>query len=141
KVSLLAWIAYRSELARSFSSAGCSGLPDTLADTRVGRSAGYGRHDADGVPVFSPGGLFVEEANVFIVQINVHKTANFAVVGIQMLAEFAEICGQAAQSFAHGIGRAIHAGLLACELAQRSWNHYLYGHTINSPSLKSSDAR
>jgi len=41
--------------------------------------------------------LFVEEADILIVQIHIYKTANFSLFCVEMLAQFGECSRQAAE--------------------------------------------
>src|ERR1700687_868921 len=117
----------------------CHGL-SPLFDHSIGLPAsqapGDGWHDADRVPILGGRILFVEEAYVLIVQIHIHKAANFSLFGVEVLAEFGEGPRQAAQRLAHCSGAAFDTRLLSCELAERRRNQDLYGHTVISPLIE-----
>src|SRR6267378_7244999 len=67
----------------------------TAATTTIaeGGAAGDGRDNADGVAIFGGRIFFRQVANVLVVDIHVHKAAQLAILGKQMLAQVAEFRG------------------------------------------------
>src|SRR4029077_10916845 len=64
----------------------------TTAMHKTGAS-GDGGHDADGVAILGRGVFLGQIANVLIVDVNIHKAAQFSVLGKQMLAQLAKLGG------------------------------------------------
>ena len=64
-------------------------MGSTTTDGR--RAAGDGGDDADGVAVFGGSGFLREVTDVFVVDVDIDKAAEFAVFGEEVLAQIAEL--------------------------------------------------
>jgi hypothetical protein len=82
-------------------------------------SSGDGRNNCNRVGLLDQGSVLAQIANIFIVQINIHEGAEFAVLRIEMLAQIGMLSGKIAQGFAHGLGVDFDDGLLSSVRAER----------------------
>src|SRR5258705_13604562 len=88
-------------------------------------------HDADCVAILGARIFFFEESYVLIIQIYIHKAANFPLIGVKMFAQFGEAARKTSERLAHRSGITFDAGLLSRELAKRRRNQNLYGHAVS----------
>src|SRR5579864_3014950 len=107
------------------------GLPRTFSSNSfhcahvtllAGRPARDGRYDADCVSVLGARIFLFEEADVLVVQIDVHEAANFSLVREEVLSQLGKTRCQAAERLSHGGRVTFDAGLLSSELAKRRGN-------------------
>lgn len=80
---------------------------------------GDGGDDADLVAVLERGGLVLEEADVFLVHIDVHETADFALLVNQALGDAGEARLQFVDGVADGGGVDFDQLLVVGQLAER----------------------
>jgi len=100
-----------------------------------------GWYDADRIPVLGARILFVEEAYILIIQINIHKTADSSLIGVEMLAQLGKAACQTAERLTYRSRATFNARLPSGELAERRRNQDLYGHTVISPLIEHLVAR
>jgi hypothetical protein len=87
-----------------------------------------GRNDADLVAVFHGSGFFLLEADVFIVDEDIHETANIALLVADSLNE-ARVGGvEGIENIADVGSGDFNDFLIAGEFAQRRWDADLDGH-------------
>ena len=87
-----------------------------------------GRNDADLVAVFNGSGFFLLEADVFIVDEDIHETANIALLVADSLNE-ARVGGVEGIENVADVGSGdFNDFLIAGEFAQRRWDADLDGH-------------
>jgi hypothetical protein len=98
-------------------------------------AAGDGRDEQDTVTVFDGAGFAAEEADVFIVEINVEELANLALVVADVAAEIGKFSGQLIQGFGDCDGATVHLGLAVGEATEGRWDFYDYWHVSCSLSF------
>jgi len=83
-------------------------------------ASGDRRHDGNTITVLHRGGFFLQIAHIFVVEINIDKGAEFALVSVKMATEIRMLRDQAGQGVANASRLDLHGRLLAGILAQRS---------------------
>ena len=96
------------------------------------RPAGNGRHDTQDIVVIQWGLLFLQEADVFFADINVHETSQLTLFVVEVLAQIAVFGGKLRQRFAHGCGFHLHLVFLPHVLPKWSGDHDLNRHSGSS---------
>src|SRR5262249_40516652 len=91
--------------------------------------AGDRRHDTHYVTVLGRRVLLRQVADVFVVDVHVHETAQLALVGKQVFAQVPKLAGQVPKRFAHRPGHKLRRVSLPCVNAQGGWNHHFHWHS------------
>src|SRR5262249_37442098 len=99
-----------------------SGWRGTSSLSATGAASGDGGHDGDVITVFEGGSVFLEITHVLVVDIDIHKGAEFAVLCIEMTPQVGMLADQGGKRFAHGCGWKLHRSLLPGILAQGRGN-------------------
>ena len=98
-------------------------------------AAGNRRHNGNGITVFKHRGFFLQVAHVFVIDIDVHEGAQFALAVIEMALQVGMPRDQASKGLAHGFSRDIDRGLFPRVLAK--WRRYLdLGHIKKMPGCR-----
>lgn len=98
-----------------------------------GAAAGDGGNDADGVAVFG-GSIFLGEVtDVLIVDVDVDKTAQLAVLSEEVLAQVGKLGGEMAEGLAHGSSGEFRRIAFARVDAKGSGDDYLNSHEEEPP--------
>src|SRR5438270_7412441 len=79
-----------------------------------------GRHYGNTIIILQRGRFLLQVADVFVVEVNVHKGAQLAVLGVEMAAQVGMPGNQAVEGLADIRGADVHRGLLVGVLAERS---------------------
>lgn len=80
------------------------------------------RHDRDRIAVGDRGRFLLHITNVFVVEVNVHKGAQFAVFGVKVALQLRMLRDQSGQRFSDRARLHVNSSLLARVLAQWRWN-------------------
>ena len=83
-------------------------------------ASGNRRHNRNSITVVDRSGFFLQVADVLVIQVNIHKRTEFAVVGVKMTAQVRMLGNQSGQGFRDGSGLNLDRRLLAGVLTQRS---------------------
>ena len=94
-------------------------IRNSLIGTSVSPASSNRRHYRNSITVLNCRGLFLQVADVFVIQVNVDERTEFAVVGVKMPAQVRVLGNQPGQGFRDGAGLDLDRGLLAGVLAQR----------------------
>src|SRR5882672_9148753 len=79
-------------------------------------------HYRNGITVFDRSGLFLQVADIFVVQVDVHESPQFAVVGVKVATQVRMLGDKVGEGFGDRARLDLHRSLLAGILAQRGWN-------------------
>ncbi len=82
-------------------------------DPGSGRAPGDGRHDGNVITVFQGRRFLLQVADVFVVEIEVNEGAQFALVGVEVLAQVGMQRDERIHGFADGRSRNVHGRLFA----------------------------
>ncbi len=85
-------------------------------------ASGDRRHNGNVITVLHRSGVFLQVADILVIEVNVDKSAQFAVVGIEMAAQFRMLGDQVRERIADGPAGHLDRSLFARILPQRGWN-------------------
>ena len=99
------------------------------------RAAGDRGHNADRIAVFGGRVFLLQVANILVVEVDIHETANAAVVSVKVLAQIGVGSRKLFQGLADGGRIELHACLLARKLPQGGRNFHLHCHVCPASSV------
>src|SRR6266540_3495766 len=111
--------------------------PWTRAEIRwgIGRSgsaaSGDGGHDRDGVAVLEPRRPALQEADVFLVDVEIDEAAQLALLVDEALTESGELPLEVLHDVIDGAGLGLDLGVALGERSQRSRDPYHHGHAVS----------
>ena len=85
-------------------------------------ASGNRRHDGDIITIFHCRSIFLQVADVFVVEIHIHESTQFAFIRIEMAAQIRMLRHQFGQRPTHRCGFQLHRGMFSGILAQRRRN-------------------
>lgn len=103
-----------------------------MASSKNGLASRNRRDDADLVAVFERRGAVLEEADVFLVHIDVHEAADFAFFVHETFGDAGEARLQFRDGVADGGGVDFNQLLVVGQLAERRGDADFFGHKFNS---------
>jgi hypothetical protein len=83
----------------------------------------YGRHNGDVITLLYGRVFLLQVANILVVQVHVHKSAELAIIGVEVAAQVRMLSDEAGKSLAHGSTLDLHRTLFAGVLPQ--WSGYV----------------
>jgi len=89
------------------------------------RPARDARNDRDGVAFLHRRGFFFQIADVFVVDINIHETAQLALIAVKLASQILILSREFTENLADGGAAQFDGVMLLGVLPQRSWNKYL----------------
>jgi hypothetical protein len=87
------------------------------------------RHDGNIITIFDGCRVFLQIADILVIQINIDKSPQFSVLVVEMPAQVGMLRDQAGKSLGYGSTLNVDSGVFSSVLAKRSWDVNL-AHTL-----------